>query len=272
MTELGLVLLGLGALLGLVAAVGVVRFETTLARLHAASKPATLGLALALAGAALVARSWALAAVTVMVGVFQFLTAPIAGHMVGRSAYLAGDAPGLSTDELSSASRDRPAVLRGARVSRVLVAATMVLVWMLLWRDVSIGTFLGGLLVAALFLAPRLGVASLPVERIRPVQTLVFVVWYVWDLIRANTLVAWEVITPNNESINEAIVEVTVRTPALVPLIANAITFTPGTLTVDVGPDGSTLFVHVLHFRDVEDVRRSILELERRAQAAFAAS
>lgn len=272
MTALGLALLVLGALLGLVAAVGVVRFETTLARLHAASKPATLGLALALAGAALVARSWALAGVAVMVGVFQFLTAPIAGHMVGRSAYLAGDAPGLSPDELGEAAPERPAVLRGARVPRILVAATMVFVWMLLWRDVSAGTLLGGLLVASLLLMPRLGIATLPVERIRPVATVRFLVFYLWDLIRANSLVAWTVIALGNDRINEAIVEVTVRTPALVPLIANAITFTPGTLTVEVGPDGSTLFVHVLHFRDIEEVRRSILELERRAQAAFAAS
>ncbi|MFO7547674.1 MAG: monovalent cation/H(+) antiporter subunit G [Acidimicrobiia bacterium] len=272
MTAFGAFLIVAGSLLALVAAVGVVRFDTTLARLHAASKPATLGMALAVAGAAMVNRSIQLAEVALMVVLFQFLTTPIAGHMVGRAAYLSGNAPGLDPDELSTAPSARLSVLKGARAPRLLVAATVVVVWMLLWRDLSFGALVGGLLVATVLLGPRLGAATLPVETIRLVPALRFLVWYVWDLLRANTLVAWEVVTPNNDDIREAIVEVEIRTPALIPLVANAITFTPGTLTVDVGTEGDTLFVHVLHFREVEAVRRSILELERRAQAAFAAS
>ena len=47
------VLLVLGALLALTAAIGLLRFPDTLARMHAATKPQTLGLLLVLAGTAL---------------------------------------------------------------------------------------------------------------------------------------------------------------------------------------------------------------------------
>ena len=63
----------------------------------------------------------------------------------------------------------------------------------------------------------------------------------------------------------------------VVTLIANSVTLTPGTLTIYVAEEFSsdgdiverTLFVHVLHFIDVESVRRDVLQLERRAIKAF---
>jgi multicomponent Na+:H+ antiporter subunit E len=60
---------------------------------------------------------------------------------------------------------------------------------------------------------------------------------------------------------------------ALVTLVANSITLTPGTATIDVREheDGSppTLYVHVLHFGDVESIRRDVLRLEQLAVRAF---
>lgn len=111
----GAVLLLLGSLLSLVAAVGVLRFPDLLTRMHSATKPQVLGLVLVASGLALELRDPAATALLVLVVVAQMATAPVAGHMVGRASYRAGQvrADLLVVDELSDsvASRDQP---RGA--------------------------------------------------------------------------------------------------------------------------------------------------------------
>ena len=98
-----------GTLLAVLAGVGLHRFPDVFARMHAATKPATLGLVLVLAGAALqVDRPGSIAKLLLVVA-FQFVTAPVGAHMIGRAAYRAGTelSPDTSIDELRTAS-NRP--------------------------------------------------------------------------------------------------------------------------------------------------------------------
>ena len=55
-----------------------------------------------------------------------------------------------------------------------------------------------------------------------------------------------------------------------IALLANMITLTPGTLSVDVSEDRKTLFVHAMDLSDVESVRRDIADgFERKIMEAF---
>ncbi|RWX76050.1 Na+/H+ antiporter subunit E [Neorhizobium lilium] len=55
-----------------------------------------------------------------------------------------------------------------------------------------------------------------------------------------------------------------------ITLLANLITLTPGTLSVDVSPDRRTLFVHALDCSNVEATKREIAEgFERKIMEAF---
>ncbi len=55
-----------------------------------------------------------------------------------------------------------------------------------------------------------------------------------------------------------------------ITLLANLITLTPGTLSVDVSADRSTLFVHAIDCSDVEATKREIAEgFERKIIEAF---
>ncbi|GAA5048701.1 monovalent cation/H(+) antiporter subunit G [Nocardia callitridis] len=76
-----------GSLFALTASIAVVRFPDTLTRMHAATKPQVVGLVLVLMGATIELRGhgnvWAL----ILVGVFTLVTAPVTGHLVGRTAY-----------------------------------------------------------------------------------------------------------------------------------------------------------------------------------------
>lgn len=86
----GAVLLLLGALLNLVAAVGLLRFPDVLTRMHAAAKPATLGVLLVMGGAAALLERPRDRAAVLLVAAFQLVTAPVAAHLLGRAAYAAG--------------------------------------------------------------------------------------------------------------------------------------------------------------------------------------
>ena len=84
------VLLLTGTALALLAGLGLVRFPDVFSRMHAATKPATLGLLCITVGAALRMEEGSDAVKLLLVAAFQFLTAPVAAHMIGRAAYRSG--------------------------------------------------------------------------------------------------------------------------------------------------------------------------------------
>lgn len=109
------ILVLLGALLCLTAAIGLLRFRDVPTRLHAATKPQVLGLLLICIAIALSQRS----VIGIVLGVLlvipivliQFATAPLSAHMVGRQAYRNGtiDERSLIVDELAQSRETPPA-------------------------------------------------------------------------------------------------------------------------------------------------------------------
>lgn len=86
---IGSVLMLSGALIAIIAAVGLHRLPDVYARMHVATKPATLGITLCLTGAALRADSASTATKLMLAVVFQLVTTPAAGHLLGRAAHAA---------------------------------------------------------------------------------------------------------------------------------------------------------------------------------------
>ncbi len=91
-----------GCLLGLIAAFGLHRFPDVFCRMHAATKPLTLGslLILAATGARLTETGDVVKVVLVIALIF--LTIPAGAHMIGRAAYRSNrvDRTRLKPDEL----------------------------------------------------------------------------------------------------------------------------------------------------------------------------
>jgi len=148
--------------------------------------------------------------------------------------------------------------------------------WVALWADLTVGNVIAGLLiaVAVVVVARPTGVSGLELPPFRPLSAVVYVVYFFGQLVSSSLYVAREIITPGS-GLNRAIIAVPMHTHSdgVVTLVANSITLTPGTATIDVHepPDGSPpiLYVHVLHFRDVESVRADVLKLEHLAVKAF---
>jgi multicomponent Na+:H+ antiporter subunit G len=82
-----------GAVLALIAAIGMFRMPDVYARLHVATKPATLSLVATLAAAAIRAPSWGAAALLVLALVLQLWTIPAASHLLGRATRRSGLPP-----------------------------------------------------------------------------------------------------------------------------------------------------------------------------------
>lgn len=85
-------LLLLGALFVLVAAVGLLRLPDLLMRMHAATKAGTLGAGLCLIAVAVAMPDPSVVARALATLIFLLMTAPIAAHVIAHAAYHAGEA------------------------------------------------------------------------------------------------------------------------------------------------------------------------------------
>lgn len=77
----------IGAFLMFLTGVGLLRMPDIFTRMHAATKSASLGVALLLLAAALFFQETMVVTKAVVTIVFIFLTAPVAASLLGRAAY-----------------------------------------------------------------------------------------------------------------------------------------------------------------------------------------
>jgi multicomponent Na+:H+ antiporter subunit G len=98
----GIMLVG-GGFWCFAAAIGVVRFPSDMARLHAASKPQVLGLLMFLLAVALAARDWRILPFLALAWIMQLVTVPISAHIVARTAHRTANEPfpDLARDDLA---------------------------------------------------------------------------------------------------------------------------------------------------------------------------
>lgn len=144
-----------------------------------------------------------------------------------------------------------------------------------LWAAVS-GSFaplnLGfGLLLGLAALGLLRGSRTPARIRVRPLPLLVLAGLFVYELVKSGTRVLVLALSPRL-SLRPAIVAVPLSLDRdfEITLLANLVTLTPGTLSVDLSEDRSRLFVHCLDAPDPEGVIADIRKgFERRIAEAF---
>lgn len=96
---------------------------------------------------------------------------------------------------------------------------------------------------------------------------------FLGELLLSALRVAWLVLRPDMRAhVKPAFVAfpLTLTSDAEITLLANMITLTPGTLSVDVSEDRTTLYVHAIGVKDRETLVRGIAQgFERRIAEAF---
>ncbi|MGV3614735.1 MAG: Na+/H+ antiporter subunit E [Fimbriimonas sp.] len=148
----------------------------------------------------------------------------------------------------------------------------LMLAWAAMTNDFSaanlaLGFAFGYLTLAAL--AAR-GVAGEGKYARRTVKAVAFAGFYLRELLMSNLRMARDVLGPW-QRLRPAIVavplDIETDSDAEITLLANLISLTPGTLSVDLSPDRRTLYVHAMDIpaSDLERFRKGLKdELERR--------
>jgi len=144
-----------------------------------------------------------------------------------------------------------------------LVSVLLALIWAVITADTSILNILLGWsigLVALWFV--RKDIAN-PVlfDKARRIVSLTMLFFY--ELALSAIRVAFLVLTPNLKAqLKPAIIAfpLTAKSDQEITLLANLITLTPGTLSVDVSKDRQFIFVHVLSITEKSEVINSIAQ------------
>jgi len=102
-------------------------------------------------------------------------------------------------------------------------------------------------------------------------QWVRFVSFFIYELTLASLRITWDIMTPRHR-MRPAIlgIPLEITTDEEITTLANLITLTPGTLSLDVSSDRSVLYIHAMYVEDVEQFKRDIKErLERRVKELF---
>lgn len=150
----------------------------------------------------------------------------------------------------------------------------LTLIWVFLTGQYEFNNFLFGFVLSFIILWILSGVddkSSKKYFKIIP-RILSFIVFFIWELTKANIQVAYEVVTPKF-TMKPGIVALPLdaKSDLEITLLANLITLTPGTLALDVSTDRSVLYVHGMYVLDkkefIQDIKqgfeRRLLEILR---------
>ncbi len=137
----------------------------------------------------------------------------------------------------------------------------LALAWAALLGHLSLGTLATGYLFGYLILLGlvRGGVLepSPYIGRVHRVFGLA--AYFVWDLVRANLRLALDVATPRyNMKPGILAVPLDATTDSEILLLAMLINLTPGSVALDVSPDRTVMYVHVMYISTPDRARQEI--------------
>lgn len=150
----------------------------------------------------------------------------------------------------------------------------MMVVWIALWGELSVANVASGVIVIAIISALFPGRRA--THRVRPLGVLRFGLRLMADLVVSSWNIVLAVVRPDADRVHAEVlaVELTTRSHLVAAIVANSITLTPGTMTVDIsdggtsGTDPLVLKVHVLGRVDPDAFADEIMSLEQRVLAA----
>jgi len=152
--------------------------------------------------------------------------------------------------------------------SKIIMFFVAFIVWCLLdwvpdWQHLIVGGFVSAFVT---FMIGDLFITR-PYVLKHPLRYWYFFAYYLpiflWECFKANLDVAYRVLHPRLP-INPGIVKVKVelKTDTALTFLANSITLTPGTMSVDIDKENGILYIHWINVKtkDIESATRIIVE------------
>jgi multicomponent Na+:H+ antiporter subunit E len=143
--------------------------------------------------------------------------------------------------------------------------------WCALFGAFTLGNLMAGLFVGFLALwvsKPLFGETTYFIRSIRVIRLFFF---FLWELVVSSSTVAWDVLTPRHRARPGIIaLPLDLERDVSVMALANLISLTPGSLSLDLSADGRTLYFHAMFADDPEALRRDLKAgMERRVREAL---
>jgi multicomponent Na+:H+ antiporter subunit E len=163
--------------------------------------------------------------------------------------------------------------VKGSIWRQVPLLLWLVVLWTLLWDQVSVLSVVTGILLALLvtrvfYLPP----VELP-DRVNPLGLVVFLGHFLFDLVRASFQVAWLAIDPRRVPTSSIVaVQLSTKSDLSLTLTALAVSLVPGSLVVEADRQDDILYLHVLGTEtaaDVEKARADVVAVEERIVRAI---
>jgi multicomponent Na+:H+ antiporter subunit E len=143
--------------------------------------------------------------------------------------------------------------------NRFLSNILLTFIWVALTGNFVFANYLFGFLLSfSMLWLITSGTRDAKYFRILP-KVITFLIFFLYELVKANLQVAYEVMTPNY-NMTPGIVKVPLdaKTNLEITFLANLISLTPGTLSLDVSDDKKVLYVHSMYITSKESFIRSI--------------
>jgi multicomponent Na+:H+ antiporter subunit E len=145
----------------------------------------------------------------------------------------------------------------------------LLVLWIALWGELSVANVLTGIAVVAL-VSWMFAERTHATYQVRPLNAIRLVSFVAWGLVTSSARVVWAVLFPTPERTITSVQRVRLERGSVFvgAIVANAITLTPGTMTLELDAETLELQVHVLGTVEPEQFQAGVLDLERRVAAA----
>jgi multicomponent Na+:H+ antiporter subunit E len=156
---------------------------------------------------------------------------------------------------------------------RAWVLCWLILVWMLLWGNVSAANALSGLAVA-LVITLLLPLPAVPIEgRLHPISLLRLMLRVAYYLVLSSVQVAWLAIKPGPPPHTAVLrAHLAIKSDLVLALAVNAINLIPGSIVLEIDQTRRLIYVHVIDVgsdKSVQRFYRQIADVERLMIASF---
>lgn len=139
-------------------------------------------------------------------------------------------------------------------IKRVLMNFLLALAWVALTGKFVLANFLFGFVLSFLIMWVNSRDADSQRYFMRIPKVISFVFFFLYELLKANLQVAYDVITPTFY-MRPGIVAIplSAKTDLEITLLANLISLTPGSLSLDISDDRKVLYVHGMFIKNKEE-------------------
>lgn len=147
---------------------------------------------------------------------------------------------------------------------KILWVLALAIAWTAMVGELSVFTLGVGAILGFIVLMMRRQIENRVLIRIW--RIVLYFLYFLWKFLLSVIRVSMDILTPN-ESLRTGVVAIPldVKGDFGITLLANSLTLTPGSVTMDISDDRTVLYLHTMHLTTVEEVRRDVKEgFERR--------